>query len=426
MGSFAYTCSVSGLPIHAGDNVRFMLLSSSPYTDGSLMCTMSGDWFPRTFPIKAKYNDYGSVKDVEEGLGPELWMDGFQIDLLSVGVGENTCHDIRTSKDMSFAHMLSALQEGRIKVRSDVGDERSRIKRVESLIGRKYKTPVGIPTMQRVRKLLEENGYAKGYLVDKLRYGHIRVRWDGLSGDYGKDLQKLKKVQKLFKDYATVLAAGKGMNKVDLRVFPLPNTPEYYGPGSSFKKEPLRVVQSMIREDVWQVLSGRSTEEDFGRSFANTEAHVKAAIELYKKFLDLVKKQPTKPTREFEDMSSEEKKKYFEYNRYKREIYDLQNNRDLVSYYLTKSEVPFTVGLGEHFELLVRKQLPVSTVLPVLKDMAEFVQVYKNLSMIRIPWRPGNSVGPQFGEWKAHADFHRRLAEISEKEVRKEKERRAE
>ena len=124
MGSFAYTCSVSGLPIECGDKVRFMLVSSSPYckgNEGGIICTSTDRWFPRTFPIKAKYNDYGSVDNVEDGIGRDLWMEGFQDDLLSVGQGENPYHDPPTSKDMSFDQLLTALVEDRVRVKSDVG-----------------------------------------------------------------------------------------------------------------------------------------------------------------------------------------------------------------------------------------------------------------------------------------------------------------
>src|SRR4051812_23628121 len=101
MGSFSYTCGVSRLPIHAGHKVRYMLLTQNPYND-STKCSPNDWWFPRSFPLRAEYNDYGSVENVEEGVGRELWMEALKIDLVSVGTGDNSIHDVPTSKNMSW------------------------------------------------------------------------------------------------------------------------------------------------------------------------------------------------------------------------------------------------------------------------------------------------------------------------------------
>lgn len=393
MGSFSYTCSVSRLPIHAGDDVRIMLVSSSPY-DEPPYCTMNAGYFPRTFPIKAKYNDYGSVEDVEEGIGRDLWLEGLKVDLLSVGVGENTYHDVPTSKDMSFDDLLQALVCDRVRVRSDVGDTPPSKWRKQLGI----KTPEGVPTMQRVKEVLEANNVTRNFLVDKIRYGQVRVRWDGLSAEYGKDVERLSEIQPLFGEYATVVAAGRGLNKADLLIFPKPGTKDYHGPGRSFKKQPLRVVQSMIREDVWQALLSIPSEIDFGRNRVGVDFHIKNAVTLYEEFVKRVK----------------DGTKYF---------YDLRDLRDNpVSWYI-KDEVPFTVGQGTHWDMLVHKCLPVDEVNHVIQSVAEFVHARSVLSNIRFVWRAGDSVGPQYGDWKAHKDFHEKMMEISAKEKALEEER---
>lgn len=126
MGCFNYTCAVSGLPICAGDDVRFLMLTQSPYPDSG--SGLNAQWFARALPLRATYNDYGSVEGVKRGPDRDLWMRGFQLDLVEQGVGENTTHDVATSKGMSFEDLLVALWEERVLVSREV-HERTRSRR---------------------------------------------------------------------------------------------------------------------------------------------------------------------------------------------------------------------------------------------------------------------------------------------------------
>jgi hypothetical protein len=115
MGSFATTCTVSGLPIEAGDAVRYLLLTENPYkNEGN--CLPYSLWVPRVLPIKARYNDYGSIERYETGEAQRAWADLFRIDLCPVGQGDNPFHDLPTSKDMPFEAMLNAVWENRVRV----------------------------------------------------------------------------------------------------------------------------------------------------------------------------------------------------------------------------------------------------------------------------------------------------------------------
>lgn len=120
MGSYSLTCCVSGLPIESGDPVRYFLITESPYADQAVVGTLTGFWFPRTFPLRARYNDYGSVEDVQDGPERDIWMEGFQIDLIKRGWDKNTCHDVPTHKKMAFNELLVALQEARVLVYREV------------------------------------------------------------------------------------------------------------------------------------------------------------------------------------------------------------------------------------------------------------------------------------------------------------------
>lgn len=195
MGSFAFTCGVSRLAIHAGTPVRFILLTEGPYTDEGAF-SFNSLWFPRSFPIKAEYNDYGSIENAEEGIGRDLIREAFKIDLKSVGVGANSVHDVSTSKDMSWEEMLEALQEGRVRVSQNVDRGPGLENRLKE--SHKGKMPKGVPTMQRVRNALIKGGLTispggstEGFLVDKKGLGVIRVR----CGGYGvsNPIKKLKK-----------------------------------------------------------------------------------------------------------------------------------------------------------------------------------------------------------------------------------------
>lgn len=98
MGSFAYTCCITNLPIEAGDDVKYILLTENPYSDSG-KCNVHDTWFPRTWPISAQYNDYGSIEGFDLN-SPAAWaiMAGFQKDLIEVGTGDNTCHDVPAKK----------------------------------------------------------------------------------------------------------------------------------------------------------------------------------------------------------------------------------------------------------------------------------------------------------------------------------------
>lgn len=69
MGSWNETCGVSQISIPEGSNVRVFLILQSEFGKkvcGSGTCYSSGYFRPWFFPVKAKYNSYGSVEDIED------------------------------------------------------------------------------------------------------------------------------------------------------------------------------------------------------------------------------------------------------------------------------------------------------------------------------------------------------------------------
>ena len=120
---------------------------------------------PRTFPLRAKYDDYGRATEVEEGPAKEVWLDGFRYDLLERGTGDNSVHDVPVRKDMNFEELMLAIQESRLRVKmATFLEERIRETEVEArkILGERVPKKTlnpAIPTIKRVRKLITKAGF---------------------------------------------------------------------------------------------------------------------------------------------------------------------------------------------------------------------------------------------------------------------------
>ena len=423
MGDFSYTCAISKLPIEGGDAVRYLLLSASPYV-GELQCSPNSAWFPRSFPIKARYNDYGSVQDAEEGIGRDLWHEALKIDLMPVGVGENSCHDVPTSKGMSWEELLNALQERRILVRHNIGDTPADRKKTADTFrqfqkasgsGKKPEpvTPKGVPTLKRVRKALldarlkvSDGGFRLGLLVSKVRYGTIRLRWSG----EGDELKELARAQQALSEYATVVKAGEGSytHGPELLVFVKAGVDGFRSRKGLPRHKPIEVGHWMVREDVWQALLKLPAPYDYGEKTATIEEHRQAARELYEECRKVYNKALPKGFHGHQ-LESIRTLRGFQLERL--------GKGNLVGPWVARDEVPFAVGLATNWRLLVEKNLPVKKVAHVLDSVAELVHVLRILFEIRFAWAPSTSVGPQYGEWDKHALVNTVFAGVAAKIV---------
>lgn len=127
MGSFDYQCGVSGLPIGGGDPVRFMLVTQnhSKYPNNR----SEQLWKLRTVPIKAVYNDYGSVEGLEPGIGLDLMLEGLRSDVVPRDQGENPCHDVPIIPEtMTLEEWLNALWENRVLAKPRMGHDPALVK----------------------------------------------------------------------------------------------------------------------------------------------------------------------------------------------------------------------------------------------------------------------------------------------------------
>lgn len=393
MGSFAGTCCVSGLPIEAGDAVRYFLLTQNPYCDGGFVCKTHGRWVPRTWPIKAKYNDYGSIEGWETGPVQELIMRGLQVDLVEVGVGNNSVHDVAARKDMSFEQLLNAVWEGRVMVKRETRMTGP------SATPHTPVTPRWVPTLRNVEALLsgvELPGEGR-YLVDE-QQDRVRVRWDGLSGDYGKDEERLLAAKAVLEQtFAVVLTAGSGSyaNTVELLCFMAHGKDEQgYDRRINVVAEtpPLLVQQAMIREDVWQALLGLKLTDPYrGNSSHGIDDYRRSVLGFLNK-LQAQKKQLAE--------SSEGRMSLADW-----EI-ERAGREELGAFLVAKEIIPFAVGLSYHASLLIEDGHADEAFATLA---AEFTFIWCVLSEVRHVWRPSDTAGPQFGEYKAHVAFLRAM-----------------
>ncbi|MBI5153091.1 MAG: hypothetical protein HZA36_01385 [Parcubacteria group bacterium] len=321
----------------------------------------------------------------------DLWLQGLQLDLIEQGVGDNSVHDVPTSKTMTFDDLLNALVEGRVLVdrnfksfSSPLLHSHGALKKIEELparidldfIGSKQwdeplldKTPKGVPTLERIISILVSHGYAiaqefggQGFFVDELQSGHVRVRCGDHHSSKTEDSVTLAQVLSFFRDeYEAVVVAGTGSyaHSADLLIFPRPNIKDYYGYRMENQAH-LVVSHAMIRKDVWEaLLSGMRWQKMVQSILKHWADHV---VSMFRNF-----------------------------------------------------SLP-SVGIGTHLDLLFRtqKNAPES----LIKVLAEFAVIERRLSECRYQWRPSSSAGPQFGEWREHANLLAALQRVARSNAR--------
>lgn len=418
MGSFAFTCAVSGLPIHPSEPVRFFMLTQNPY-DENLRCYAHSFWFPRCFPLRAKYNDYGSVEECEDGPLRQAWMDGLRLDLIERGWGANSCHDVSTSKDMSFDDLLVALWEGRVQVNREVSfDELYPIqaanrKKLRAALeaagidpGEPFKENLekhlstGIPTLRRLSEVATQAGFeifAGNHhpnalmLDDDAGLGCIRVR----VGTFGEPGDALERVEQAIRaaGYATVMTPGTGSyaDRVELLVFPAPGT-KGWGGGISRnppRTEPLAVCQAMIREDVWQSLLRIEVESEYESDRLRFQEYQEAAHTAWALLKKTSKADPLGESA-------------------------LRTRAEGLAALFFHDAIPFSVGLATAFRVVARQDLTEDQVADFLQTAAEFLFIAHVLASTRYQWRPSYSNGPQYGGWGLHAKVLQGFAKIAQ------------
>jgi len=266
MGHFSMTCSVSGLPIAGGTPVRCLLLVSSPYDerDGGARSA----WVVRTPPLRAVYNDYGTIEKVnkEDKFIADLWLRGLKEDLVVKGTGDNSYHDLPTGKDMTFDALLDALRSGRVEVYQDARHFWRRPVDDSWMNGLKEES---LPMFKRIEKVVatvgkvDSNATQDAYVVDEPVPKLVRVRFGKYQHDDAHKAALARAKEAVEKaGFVATIAAGSGRypDDADLIVMNPPNKEKHFqgaqwdmatGQSAADDKK-LSVRLAMVREDVWQ------------------------------------------------------------------------------------------------------------------------------------------------------------------------------
>jgi hypothetical protein len=406
MGSFNATCIVSGLPIEAGTKIRYLALARSAFEhDGNgHICYVGGRWQVYGVPLRGKYDDYGSVEDVEDSYTTRVFFEGLKRGAVEKGVGDNQCHDVEVRADMDQEAWLEALWEGRVSVL----DARPRTGSY---------TPTepqeGVPSIRRIEKVLTDAGLpiassygALGYTLDEPTPGFLRVRY----GRYSADHQGLEKALPAIHaaGYAAMVTVGTGSyaNPSEILVAPLPPTdPNTYihvaglAPKES-SYDPRPVSQAMIREDVWEIL--RSMTVNNWDKPITSESMRQLALEAVD-----------------EELEQRARKKAIEDLPPDQQILNLRKAMDHLElesrgsfrYYLGAHEGLSGFTFGAAFQLGLSMTEDPEEMKAFAVDLADTVFVQWAYSTLHGQWHPTSNAG-QEGNWKQHRAFLQKLAEI--------------
>jgi hypothetical protein len=236
-------------------------------------------------------------------------------------------------------------------------------------------------------KLFAEYGDG-GFMVDRRGHGHVRVRVSPGETRFFVT-SKLHTASILFQDrYATMLSAGTvgGQTAMELTLKPRAWTEGFRAAYHRDPKGSLAVEQAMIREDVWEALLDGEIAQ-----------YQKPAL------------QPWDLRAHVRRIYAEHRKAWLETKRLSNvEIADVLG----IVHAVIRDALPFMVGLGLHWKLLVKREEPLSEA--ALDSIAEFAFLHHVLYPTRYYWRPSYTVGPQFGEWEEHAWFQQRMLAVTE------------
>lgn len=402
MGSFNMTCCLSGLPISAGDEIKYFLLTENPYED-NIVCYIHDMWFPRTWPLRSKYNDYGSIEDYDEkSPAAYILIEGLKTDLVEVGVGNNSVHDVSTKKGMPFKDTLDAIWEGRLLVERETNDSQAwKEKHAEQ-----FEEPEGLPTLQNVERVLRDAGHLventdKGYLVDEREYGWVRVR----CGGFGSRLDLGSILPLLQEKYAAMLTVGTGNyahgSEIQLMPKPMGRKNPHLSIHRNESEKPLKVFQGMILTEVWDALLEIT---DYQQVRKEVQKIWDSYATLQPRFKEILGEGPIYD--ELREMQEEAKN-----------FTKLCRTWGIRGRGLADSGIPFTMGLAEHLQIAVEQHQKFTSkqIEEFLDDVAGFSCLQRLLYPVRHWWRPSFSCGPQDGFYTEHKKWHEILFKVSAK-----------
>ena len=119
MGCWNTTCGISGLPIHAGEEVVVFLLTQNQYSFMEEFVYNDTYFKPCLLPFYGNYNDYGDVEDCY-GKGIPVLLEALKAKLVEMEVGENEYHDIEAKKELlTMEYMFELDHEDRLFIKGN-------------------------------------------------------------------------------------------------------------------------------------------------------------------------------------------------------------------------------------------------------------------------------------------------------------------
>ncbi len=397
MGSYSATCAVSGLAIPGGTRIRVVLLTENPYGEG---------WDLRAPPIRARYNDYGSIEDLrsEDAAIARLWLQALDVDLVEQGVGDNQCHDVATRRGMSFEALCEALQESRVLVRQDVktfwrppNDHDHDSPSLAEIAQRRVKESWR-PTMASVEEVL--GAHAGLVNIDQPIGNVVRVR----KSEFGGAEEVLTDVrERLSAHFAVVMTAGSGNYGFDaeLLVFAAPGPDRSFaGPVWDNKTDDrnLAVRWAFVREDVWDGFLAEANPSWMGDG--TIDERIAQVFDVWRRL-------------------EEEPARMKALSRGWSHFSNLSGlTREIVS------SVPGVLNLDAHMAMLALSDFSDNDKLNGVQAIAELLHVNSFLRDARSKWAPFNALaGSQCPEWKDQLRYLGVVAAIAQKELRAEGDR---
>jgi hypothetical protein len=434
MGSFNATCIISNLPIEHGTPVRFLALTGNGYhRDGNdHICYVAGRWQLRCPPIRAEYNDYGSIEHIKRRLANRVFFESLGRDCVEKGVGDNQYPDVQVRKGMSHKHWLEALWEGRVYVK----DYRYRItaRRPGEPVP-VYEPPEGMPSLSRIEGILKANNLpvvtdygAEGFVLDEVSYGFIRIRY-GRQGDAHEEALRPVVPMLDAAGYAAMITCGTGnyRNPAEILVAPKPVPKDakdaqgqtLWFPAHGLAEDETRtntkprpVSQAMVREDVWQIMLKTPIESWRHSEPLTIAAMQKAANE----FLDWEKawkaeeaafqaRLAEKPT----TITMEEREAWMMKLMGRMSRRDERDN--IFQSAIRDSEGMSGFSLAEAFNFGIELGGTPEELEGFITDLAETAYVQWVYTHLHGQWHPTTNSG-QDGNWKEHRAFLKALLKI--------------
>ncbi len=401
MGSYAITCAISKLPIHGGEQVKVLLLTGCPYVSEH-----SNIWYPRTAPIDAFYDDYGSIENVYLGPASDLWLQGLDLDLIEKSWGRDTYDTYPVKRGMSFSDLLIVLDRDLLRVVSHYDDMPDW--KFSTFLPPKEVNPFSV---ENVTKIIQDAGLdlydgETGFTISSELAGEIIVIYHDR---YKLRLDKLNAAQELMKDFATVIRAGTYQSDATLAVYTKPGTTSIIDHSKRDKiinARELPVKMCIIRKDVWDIaIKGKNenyAREDYTIIETPIDAYYKDAEEVYYAY-----------KAKLEDGNLGAITSWFkiEYNTLISSLISIGSTRNR----------PYSVGILEHIELMTKMNPTDKQLDYFIKSIGELAFVDHMLRGVRINFEPCVNVGPQYGGWKDHLKWHNKLEYVIKKKIREEK-----